>query len=306
MISSPIIHIGYPKTGTKWLQKNLFPNLEGCFFLNRPQVFDLLIKPDTFEFSATECKQQIDKLAQGRRVAISEELLLGGLDIGFGVGEFIVTMANRLKSVYSDALIIITLRNQVEAISSVYGHYIKSGGTYSPSSFLGIEGRHKSFYKNHHLFSLKFFEYDRIVNHYMELFGKEKVIILYYEDFLSDQVQFIQEFSRLVGIPTTNAMPVLRFENKRLSSASVKIMRLLNRFTAKNTYFKNYLINIPTLYYRTLSISEKIDLLKWFKDNPYKLPKSIEDTISNYYKASNQRLVSLHGLDRVKTLGYPL
>ncbi len=301
-----IIHIGYPKTGTKWLQKNYFPNTEGCFFLARPHVFSLIIKPDIFEFSATHCRQEIERMAQGKRVVLSEELLLGGLDIGFGVGEFMLLMVGRLKSVFRDAQIVITLRNQVDIASSVYGHYIKSGGTYSPKKFFGLSGRHRLFFKNHHLFSLKLFDYDRVVNLYREYFGPENILILFYEDFKANPESYINNLSAQTGLTPTSQMPHLLPENVRLSSFSAGAMRCLNRFTAKNTVFKNHLLDIPTLYYRTLSITERLDGCKCLSNNPFRLPQRVEKAIASYYMTSNARLAGIVGLERLKELGYPL
>lgn len=302
----PIVHVGFPKTGTKWLQKFFFPTIEEAFFLKRQQVFDLLIEPDVFDFSPEICRRRIEELAKGKRIIISEELLVGGLDIGFGAGEFIQLMANRLKLVFNDVQIVITIRNQIDIASSIYGHYVKSGGTYSVGKFFGFHYRNYRFFKNHHLFSLKFLEYDKTVNLYMKLFGKDKVKVLLFEDFVFNPEHFLNVLSNDLSVSTCGEYPTNNIQNKRLSKISVALMLFLNRFTRKNTVLKNYFFNVPSLYYRALSIAKRLDNSSFFGRNHYVIPDKTRTMISRYYRESNARLIRMSGVNRIKEYNYPL
>lgn len=304
--SSPIVHIGFPKTGTKWLQKYYFPNLEDCFFINRLDLCKHLIEPDVFTFSHNDCKEYFFREAAGRRIVVSDELLVGGLDIGFGVGEFIHLMASRLKDTFGDPEIVITIRNQIDVATSTYAHYIKTGGTYTPEQFFGIIKRFKHFFKNHHLFSLKLFEYDKLIDYYIKIFGSDNVKVFFYEDFQKDCVDFVNELSRILCVKPTGKLPFDVYENKRPSLISLKIQRTLNRFTEQSTFFKNSLIDIPTLYPRTISITERIDRNMTLNLKPYKLPKKVAEHIAEYYIKSNNNLSNLINPSKLKSLGYPL
>ncbi len=302
----PLIHIGFPKTATKWMQKHLFPLAEDCFFLARPDVFDLLIKPDVFSFSPTYCKNEIYNRAKGRRVLISEELFVGGLDIGYGLGEFCLVMGERLRNVFNDAIVVISIRNQVEIASSAYSHYIKSGGTFSPEHFFGVNKRFKPFFKNHHFFNPQMFEYHKLIIYYQKLFGEENVRVIFYEDFALSQLDFVKNFLRTNNISINKPISLYKFENKRISFFSLWLMRIMNRFTHQNTYFKDSLIHIPTLYYRTISVTEIIDRIKIFNNKPFTLSHKIRQYLTDFYRDSNRELSQITGEQKLIKYNYPL
>lgn len=301
----PIVHIGYSKTATKWFQHHFYPALQDIYFLNRQDVFSIIIKPDIFEFKPNEALQQINSLKGESRLAICEELLMGGLDIAFGNGEFIQLMASRLKLILPDAEIVIFIRNQRDILESSYNQYVKSGGTYSPSRYFGFKRRFKAFFKNYHLFNQKIFEYDRVIDLYKKTFGIEKVHVFLYEDFLDNPEEFISDYCKSLYLPHQE-FPFDTYENRRFSTLSLRFMRFMNHFTYKNTPFKNNLIHLETLYYRTLSICEKIDRLNWFKNHPFHLSKNLLDKLGDYYKISNTKLNKEVGLDRLMKYKYPL
>lgn len=304
-MSNPIVHIGYPKTATKWFQHNFYPALKDIAFIQRQDVFRILIKPDIFEFDPVVAFQQIQLITENKRLIICEELLLGGLDISFGTGEFIQLMAHRIKSTLPDAEIVIFIRNQETMVASAYNQYIRSGGTYSQARYLGYSKRFKAFFKNHHLFNLKFFEYDLIIDLYKKIFGFDKVHVFLYEDFLHNPIQFLNEYCNKFSLPHSK-FPVSTIENRSFSSLAIKFMRFMNHFTYKNTAFKNYLFHIDTIYYRTLSVCDKIDRISFFRNRPYKLKSGLINEINTFYKPSNLRLSSHVEIEKLRKYFYPM
>lgn len=303
----PIIHIGFPKTATKWFQHHFYPNISEKGYVERKAVFQNLIRPDIWEFNEEVASQVFEKTANGQRIVICEELLLGGLDIGFGIGEFIKEMAWRIKRTFPNGEIVIFIRNQEQIILSSYSQYIKAGGTMSLKSFINSQSRFKAFFKNHHLFSLKFFEYDRVISLYRSIFGAEKVHIFFYEDFAADQETFISNFNAELRLTSPADLKTMIVENKRLSRFSINLMKLFNRFTYKNTPFKNYFFHAERVYFYGLSVTSFIDNMKIHgKQKELAMPNEMVNEIREYYRASNKRTANYTGIEKLKQFNYPL
>jgi len=303
----PIIHIGYPKTGTTWFQQKFYPTIENVRFISREELIENLINIDVFSFNPSTARGIFEQLSDGKVMIICEELLVGGLDIGFGIGEFIKEVANRIKKTFPEGEIVIFIRNQEQMILSAYSQYIKAGGTFSLSSYVNSQTRFKAFFKNHHLFNLKFFEYDRIIELYVSLFGRDKVHIFLYEDFAINPEQFIDNYCSEMGIEKNSISNMSMVMNPRLSNISMFIFRLLNHFTRKNTVYKKYYFNLNKLYFYTLSLIRFIDQIKITKrKKQQKLPPPLKNRIQDYYKASNNRLTRYISINRLNQFKYPL
>ncbi len=303
----PIIHVGFPKTATKWFQHQFYPCLPNSGYIDRKVVFNNLIRPDIWEFDEESTLKALTEISGGNRILICEELLLGGLDIGFGIGEFIHEMAYRIKKTFPDGEVVIFIRNQEQIILSAYSQYIKAGGTMSLKSFLNSQSRFKAFFKNHHLFTLKFFEYDKIIALYTEIFGAEKIHIFLYEEFAKNQEDFITNFCKELHLNKPTHTKITVIENKQLSRLSMHIMRFFNRFTYKNTPFKSYIFHVNRVYFYGLSITSFLDRLT-FRGNQKKLalPEELLKEIQAYYKASNNRTANHIDIKRLKRFNYPL
>jgi len=303
----PIIHIGFPKTATKWFQHQFYPCLPDSGYIDRKVVFNNLIRPDIWEFDEESALKVLTEVSGGHRILICEELLVGGLDIGFGLGEFINEMAHRIKRTFPNGEIVIFIRNQEQIILSAYSQYVKAGGTMSLKLFIHSQSRFKAFFKNHHLFSLKFFEYDRVISLYASIFGVDKIHIFLYEEFAANQEEFIANFRARLGFDSQNQPNTLVVENKQLSKLSLRLMRFFNRFTYKNTPFKNYFFHAEKVYYYGLSITSFIDSLKIRgKQRELELPREILSEIREYYRASNNCTANYIDFERLKRFNYPL
>src|SRR3989339_295042 len=108
-MSKPIIHIGFPKTATTWLQKEFFPNVANINFVQREDIIEKILRPNTFEIDFASTKNYFKNK---KRTVICDEILVGGLDACFGNGAFIKETGMRLKQIFDEAEIIIFIRNQ--------------------------------------------------------------------------------------------------------------------------------------------------------------------------------------------------
>jgi len=305
-MSRPIIHIGYPKTATTWFQRVFYPLLNDVFNAERDLLSTQLIFPDVFSYSPENTAKLFSEYSRHRRLVICEELLLGGLDIGYGSGEFIAQMANRLKNTFPDAEIVIFIRNQHSVLESAYSHYIKSGGTYSVRKYLGLEGRFKLKFQNHHLFNPAFFNYADVINLYTQLFGRDKVHIFLYEDFRNNPEKFLLNYGEALSLKMPTSVDFGIKENVRLSSISVILLRFLNHFTQRNTLFKNYFTKCPFLYPYLVSLSNSLDKLKFARRKPFRFKDDIHVWIEDYYRDKNRLLAEYLDNKKLKEYKYPI
>jgi len=297
----PIVHIGFPKTATKWFQHNFYSKVPDVYSVPRPQIFSSIAFSNIFSFSAQQVREQIVDQAQGRKIVLCDEILVGGLDIGFGNGEFVLLMLQRVKELFEQANIVIFIRNQHTALESAYSHYISSGGTYSAKRYLGIKPSFSKPFMGHHLFNPSIFEYDRIVSLYEESFGNQNVHVFLYEDFEEDSQGFIERFCDRFNLILPENLSFERI-NPRYSTLALQKQRFLNRFTLGNTPFKQYFINIPFLYPMSRELTHGID--RNFKLPRFRFNSRLHKWIDERYKETNSKLEKWVSRERLIRWGY--
>lgn len=131
-----VVHVGYHKTGSTWLQRAVFPLLDGIRY---------------------EPGYERGPVADG--TLVSREGLSGTL---WG-GETGLEIAERLATDAPGARILVFVRRQEDMLASIYGQYVNEGGWRGPRRFLES-------------YDVGRFEYHRLVARYRELFDQVKVI----------------------------------------------------------------------------------------------------------------------------------
>jgi hypothetical protein len=146
-MSKVLIHIGYHKTATTWLQQNLFvaessvfkpisdtptgiSTISSYFFKNEDRYFH-----SAFDFEAdpriTEYMNNFD--FEGKVGVISNERLCGS---PYFAGADSYTIMKRIYSAFPNAKIFISIREQRSYILSLYFEYLNNFGTLSIDEFL--------------------------------------------------------------------------------------------------------------------------------------------------------------------------
>jgi hypothetical protein len=184
----PIVHIGYHKTGTTWLQKNAFPFATSHGLVSRPAIKKYLLLPPGLTFDADVARHGLLDASGGRPPLISEENLSGGIHNGGFNGLVGPETARRLHAVFPDAHIVIGIRAQPTLIASAYSYYIDAGGTFSAHRYVfpdayPIRGERE---RTKPRFNLEHLEFDRLIAYYRTLFGPESIHIIVYERFQRD------------------------------------------------------------------------------------------------------------------------
>src|SRR5690242_9694516 len=128
---SLLIHIGYCKTGSTWLQEWVFPSRSLGFATVRksPFTWEIVMAHD-LSFDADTARGRLQPyletpLNEGLTPVLSAERFSGRLDLRLHDS---ARIADRLAALFPDARVLIVVREQKAMILSTYGEYVTQGG----------------------------------------------------------------------------------------------------------------------------------------------------------------------------------
>ncbi len=227
-----LIHIGYHKTGSSWLQDHLFSEKNGAFkmLMSLQEIRDSLVMPNALDFDPSHLDTFKDRLINNDLYpVISNERLSGNPHSG---GYDSKEIADRLKASFPNAKILIVIREPKSAIFSSYIQYLRAGGPCSIQDYLNPPERGKPVIP---LFDMKHFNYSRLVNYYIDLFGEDKVLVLDFELFKENAQDFCEKICHFTGIENCPELDYQEKTNRRISSLSAMLLRQSNKIFARST-----------------------------------------------------------------------
>ena len=314
-----ILHIGYHKTGTTFLQKSVFPNTPQLLYLGRTWIsnklddfffdfnftndfdFDNISMSNRFSNIIDEIiiEKKID-LSKKKAVLISHESLHSGSDY---FGSRIKEQSCRLKKVFPNAKIIISIRNQARMIESNYTNYINHGGKLTFNNF---------FYKSNYIRELrKKLEYDFLIDMYFKNFSESNVKVLIFEKIFQQTGPDLEELDTFLKFKTKVNF-IDTSINKKLSKTKLNILRFVNIFLANKFYiqYQNRVRRdqsfIEKIRWYLVRFLKKIEITKPLifsnKKNKFMTDNQIQE-IEKYFEESNSKLAKILKID-LKKFGY--
>lgn len=309
---NPLIHIGYPKAASSFLQQVLFNNESFGFYkiFDVPSVealeqFSLI---NGFEFSVSKCNQVFRaEIIKAVKKSLIPVLSHERLSYDHNLHQYNTKeIANRIYQTFPNALILIVIREQTQMICSLYREYIRNGGTLTIKQFLGDNLQRKGWRK---FFELDILEYYYLINYYQKQFGKENILVVPYE-FLEKNPEIF--FQRILSFVKINNSPILQELNK-ISHTKVRVgfklmalslQRQLNFFCHPPIYGEK-----PSSRWQLVTkIIPKVDsLCPMIINNKIEenVKNFIVERVGNYYTHSNKITGELIGVD-LKSLGYKI
>ena len=202
-----IIHIGLPKTGTTTIQNHLFSKLPKDRFNYIHEVKDdLRIKESNFrtheldKVIGRKSKRNYRKFIKKDKINIfSDEALTVPSQYKKDRIHKMSGNALSLKDYFgeeSDYKIILTLRNHVDWM---YSLYIQLYGNEFLNKKIDRHYFDDGNLKHSIASELNYYE---LIKEYTNVFGRESINILFYEDFLNDRQLFIKQFASILGVDT--------------------------------------------------------------------------------------------------------
>jgi len=293
-----LIHAGYPKTASSWLDRFLFrdPRLGFLNPFEHGEMRALLIYPDPLGFDVEFCRSRLRPLVDRVRIeglvpVLTAERLSGSPHSG---GYDSKELADRLAAVFPGAHVLMVIREQRSMILSTYKQYVRHGGTCSPQSYVMPPERERARVP---LFDLCHFEYHRLIGYYFGLFGRSNVLVLPYELFRgspSDYVSRIMLFCDLEpndGVIQT--LPVATEHHPSLSAFMTAFLRRLNLVVAARGRLNPHIL-VPVSLRRHRRIRSSLLSMDSFVPPSVKercervLNAQIEEMVGDRYKQSNQ------------------
>ncbi len=316
--------MGYPKTATTTIQDSILTKLhtEGKInFLGKSQLLQTEDITSNDEIVVNLNNENVPlttkefKLSNDKINVLSNEHFLQSVH-----NNNLITIANRLHqyltTCHNDTKthIIITLRNQASLIHSlfteVYTLYLRHKKTVDTLEKYLDEGFAKG---NNGFFSMYY--YADILDTYTQLFGRENITILFFEDLQQDTHRFFSPLSHLLEIDEELLIQEMtQKKNEKIKTVKgyktsdftlgLFISDLLNAPLLKGVS-KNIRNNIliKKIYHNTLKkVADKIKLSSG-KHIPYLTEKDKERVI-DAFQLSNEKLWQDFSLPREKLIKY--
>lgn len=305
MLSNPrlLIHIGYPKTASGWLQRGIFQDTTAGFLapwggLSGEASVQFII-PNAFRFSAESVRKVFEPgLQEAARQnlvpVLSNEHLACNQIRGRYHGK---EAADRLYATFPEARILVFIREQKSMILSSYRQYIRGGNgeTATIQQFIGAETK-PAFEPT---CRLDYLEYDLLIAYYQNLFGSENLLVLPFELIKiqpEDVLKEIIDFAEAKEInPTSITYPS---KNVALKAGTLAVKRRLNHIIKE----PNFGGSERTLNWRIVDkISKTIDSIPFLDgfhqgiENDWK--QFIAEYVGDYFRLSNQRTSQLIGMN---------
>jgi len=176
-----VIHLGLHRTGTTFLQKEVFPKLKDVNFTRN---YTIVTKMERFKINLIS----------------NEDLSICPFDNKFHKGltptdRFVVI--DRIKKIFPHASIILGLRDKEEWSRSLYSQYVKSGYRLSYPEFMMR-------------FNItKFYDFESYVDYIRKNF--DNVFVYYLEDLKKDNYKIVSDICSFIGVD------VPKYKNKKVN-----------------------------------------------------------------------------------------
>ena len=311
-----LIHIGMHKTGSSYLQRLIFDDVEAGFRspIPRPLLRQTFLAPDAFAFRPRSARNHLSRfLARehpNETVAVLSHEQFSGQPAGRGFGlrrrECEIgrkELAHRLHTTFPDARILLVIREQRAMLRSIYKWMVcgwEGRLSASPRQFLDqsplIDGYSP-------LFHCAYLEFHHLVQHYQQRFGRQNVLVLPYELLASNPLDFVNRIRAFVDLAPAVRVPESRVNPGRPATLCL-FQRPLNRLLASPN--RPGQRSFPERCSAALAL--RISGLLPERLNATferKLAGTIDLWASDRYAHSNQQTAWLTGLD-LRSLGYIL
>lgn len=315
MINSLLIHIGYHKTASTWLQRELFTSKSQIFEpfskkeIGISELGNHIIEKSISKYSHSiidkELKTAIANILQKKRHQTNKLFVLSDENLSGNP----IRMDNRnkqiallLKQLFSKAKILIVIREQKSIINSLYFQYLSRGGSVGIRQFLAGNNP-KQIYK----LNPSHYNYDIVVSEYFDLFGRKNVLVLPYEMLKDKPECFIFHIEKFLAIKIDRSeIAFSHFHNKRKHFFIEHHLRFINQFV-KSSYFNNYSsLNIAPIRHFFIQILKITSFLtpNYIDElTKKKIDDIIQVWIEDRYNNSNQMLNYMLEID-LEQYGY--
>ena len=305
-IKAFLVHLGYARALSTWLQKHLWSNHAAGFsapawtpeLLQQMREDLVLIHPLSFDADAFRGRWA-PRFHEARALDLVPVLTMERLSGSPVTGSYdCKDIAERLNAAFPEARILICVREQVSMLFSQYHRYVAAGGTKRFEMYASPGNKDPRF----PTFNFQTFEYDLLVKLYMDLFGDERVLVCPLEMFKQDPARYLERFFAFSGLPYFGGLPTGRAESLNHPTSTLPLKRFLNQIIYTSGGFQQR--RFTTKLRRLRNMPDR-RVPQWLERRARsKLGHAVDGIVGNRYAESNRRLATRTGLD-LASLGYP-
>lgn len=304
---APVVHIGYHRSGSTFLQRSVFDPHPAIRNVPRRTVQHHFLRPGGMDFDQHRCRAWLTEEVRhatdhDQQLVLSDEELSGNIHTGGGGGYVTKEVAHRLRGAAPEATILIIIRNQLDMIESIYRQYVKRGGTLRLRGYLVDRG------ENHRLpgFRFRHLEYHRLIQLYVSLFGDQHVRVLPYERLQAEPAGFLGDLAESLDLPTLSAESS-QPANPGFSPASLMLARASNRLYGRDRVNRRVLTHVPGSYESFQGLYRALDRVPAARSLPgwgMSLRDRDRSQAADRYRDGNQWVQKFTGIP-LDQLGYP-
>jgi len=261
--TTPVIHIGMPKTATKTMQWHIFAQHSEIYYLGRFDGEPFHGKYGRYNACRDKTVLQImDDIAYTgfRRPEISrcrkllEQYLAehnqNGLVPVWSWESYSTDSrenrrhrAKNLKQLFVDAKIVITIRHPVNLLESAFLQQLKRdniGGRYKQGKGIFHSTIDKWVARDVLGDVSDHLDYAETIRMYVEEFGRDKVCVLVYEDLLQDKASYYRHLCEFMGVDSQEALSLVKeyVENNRWTSIQLERLRAIDNSLMASLRFR--------------------------------------------------------------------
>lgn len=152
MTASLLLHIGYPKTATSWLQDKMFavhPQIAMPWPTAGNRVIEEIAWKREADFDPQAVREAFEEdaavaRAEGKSLVLSHEALVGDPTRGLYWGDAVIA---RLAAVFPEAHVLISVREQCRLVYSSWCEYVRRGGVLSLGQYVLRKGYDEAGYR---------------------------------------------------------------------------------------------------------------------------------------------------------------
>lgn len=298
-----VVHIGLHKTGTTWLQKEVFSR-EALGFA-QPAGSDRLaattefVNVDPVCFDPEQARRRFAPLlehaaANDLTPVISDERLSSVPELG---RYYLPMVMDRLERSFGRFRLLLTVREQESMLLALYRQSIRSGSRMRIREALGTGGEPDGWTPP---LNLDFFRYDRMRDYLAGRVGEENLCVLPLELLRADESRYLEELFAFCGVAGGSVATPAR--NPGLSAFATELQRRANGLLPMKRSAGPPPASIQ-LWRRALYWINRLSPGGWSERIDEDWRSAVRERVADTFATSNAALAAKTGVD-LGALGY--
>ncbi len=293
-----MIHIGFPKTATTWLQNRVFADPEqgmtSPWGARAGFAIEQFVLADPFGFDPVATRSRfsdgLESAARAKLVPVlSEETLVGDPAAGHYWGH---TALEQICATFPDARILVTIREQRSYVASAYREFILGGGYFDLDRYLGLVPGAAGFGG---ICRLNALEYHRVVEWLQARLGAERVGVMLFEDLVEDPRAFLESLYRFAGVEPSHVPDRAAREHVGERGLTLRLRRRMNRYVPRPDFMQGVYYPSARFLDRLCRAGDRLLPGSWYRRAELALRQQVDALVGTRYARSNRRLAELLG-----------